>query len=463
MRIELPNEISAPNALTELLGADCVAYGTPPARITGIATHSLEVRRGDLFVCLEGTSHDGSAFVDAALSIGAGAILSRTPPCTERTDFWFLQAEDTRKALLRAAGGYRARVGARVIAVTGSTGKTTVKDAIAEMLGNVPHSKGNFNSITGMPLSVLSMPRAQAWVLELGINQTGEMRAMAQSLMPDIALITNVGSAHIGNFGDFSTILAEKMQIAHALSAKGTLILPSELPMPLLQLPNCRVVRVGVAHGADAVVENVQTSHLGTRCDLRYGDRYVKDLFWPIPGRIGVSVLGLVGSVGLQMGCTEEEIREGIKRASLHTPRLRQIRVGDLLFLDDTYNASPESVITSLEVLKAIACHRPAIAVLGDMCELGAYSASLHDAVGVFAARLGISALYTYGDEAVSIATGAMRVGMAHEAVHCYGAQKKEQIVRDLCQNVPHDAVILFKASRKTALDGILEAVRRSL
>lgn len=460
MRISLPEALRKPQHLAALLGATLKGTGDG-VEIQGIATHSSEVRDGDLFVCLEGAHTSGVAYASQALHQGAYGLLL---PYNREISGEFLSfcCEDTTEALLHAAAAYRRESGVRVVAVTGSTGKTTVKEAIAAVLGNVPHSEGNFNSRIGMPLSVLSMRPASHWVLELGINAIGEMYEMASALSPDVAVITNVGSAHIGAFGDFATLLSEKLALARALRPSGMLVVPSELPLSALH-SLCRTVRMGEAPDVDARIENERTDSMGTHCDLTLDDQSITDLYWPIPGRIGASVIGLAGAVGILEGRTESEIRDGLLDAGKRTPRLKRECVGSRLFLDDCYNASPEAMIASLEVLASIGAKRPLVAVLGDMCELGVYAPTLHDAVGVFAARLGLSALYTYGEEAMTVASGAARVGMPRERIHKYRECEKEALVSALIHDLPEGAAILFKASHRMAMADILQAVREGI
>lgn len=463
MRISLPNDLRHPAALAAALGAHLAVRGKAEGQIVGIATHSDEVEKGDLFACLAGEHGNGLSYARAALQRGARALLCSGEPSADIGECYVLYCKDPVDALLRAAAAYRAKVRARVIAVTGSTGKTTVKEAIAAVLGGVPRSKGNFNSTVGMPLSVLSMPNAPYWVLELGINRVGEMKRMAGALSPDIAVITNVGSAHIGHFGDLSTVMSEKMELAQALSEHGVLVLPSELPLSLLSLPACRVLRVGALHGADICATNVQMGEWGITCNLRSSETEIKNLQWPIPGQIGLSVICLAGAVGISEGRHAKEIREGLLLAGACTPRMKREIVGEYLLLDDTYNASPEAMAAALESLQLLANGRPTVAVLGDMQELGAYAPALHEAVGAFAARYGTGSLFAYGQYADAVCLGALRGGMLSESVHAYAREDGELLAKDLIRMLPQGAAVLFKASRRTAMDRVLEKVRRML
>ncbi len=461
MRIALPPELQDVSYLAKLFDLP-VPKDAVCRKITGIATHSAEVERGDLFVCLDGAHASGADYARQAIANGANALLASRSrlPCGTTSIFC---CENVQETLLRAAAAYRAEVGVKVVAVSGSAGKTTVKEAIAAVLGDVPHSEGNFNSCIGMPLSVLSLPRAAYWVLELGINHPGEMRKMARALRPDVAVLTNVGSAHIGAFGDFATLLSEKMELARALREEGILLLPSELPTALFAPPTCRILRVGTGHGADVTLGEVHSDAMGVYATVTAQKREIKRLFWPVPGSIGVSVIGHAASVGILCDRSDEEIREGLCRAGDKTPRMQRIGVGDILIINDCYNASPEAMIASLEVLSHVAGGRPAVAVLGDMLELGAYAPPLHDAVGVFVARLGIYALYTYGEEATTIASGAARQGMPRSRIRQYRTDERDALVQDLIRGLPRNAVVLFKASHGMCLEEIVKRVREEL
>ncbi len=463
MRITLPIECRDPARLAALFKADLSPVGAPTGEILGVATHSDEIKQGDLFLCLEGAHTNGVTFVPQALRAGAMAILAPQGATLPEGSYYRLTCPSPEEGLFQAAAQHRKTAGARVIGVTGSAGKTTVKEAIGAVLGGVPCSEGNYNSTVGMPLSVLSFGKADHWVLELGINRVGEMRKMAAALSPDVAVITNVGSAHIGHFGDLATILQEKMELAYALGERGTLILPAELPAPPSRVPLCEVWRVGTGRDTDVRIADVVTVADGTRCTLDAAKRHIRDLYWPVPGRIGLSVLSLAGAVGVLEGRTDEEIREGLLRAGARTPRMRRVCVGDYLLLDDTYNASPESVVNALETLCLLAGERPAVAVLGDMYELGVYAPLLHDAVGACAARSSLFSLFTYGSHAAQIASGALRHGMPEECVHCYREEEREEMVRDICRQLPPRAVILFKASHGVALGDVAREVGRKL
>ncbi len=460
MRIELNEALQSPLVLSRALGASLKQCGTPPPEIKGVCTDSGEVVAGDLFVALRGTRHSGEEFVGAALAQGAAGVLTtREIPATG--NYWRFCAADTEHALLAAAAWYRRRCGSFVIAVTGSAGKTTAKEAVCAVLGGVPHSMGNFNSTVGMPLSVLSLPKAPYWVLELGINHVGEMQKMASALSPDLGVLTNVGTAHIGEFGDYATLVAQKVSLAAYLKPQGRFLMPIELPLAMIPAQTEQIVRFG--QGAEITAENIVNTKAGTRCDLRGCGRVITNLTWPIPGRIGIGVILLAGGVGLLLGKGDGQIRDGLLAAGAARPRMRQISLGTRLLLDDSYNASPESTVAALEALSALAEGRPSVAVLGDMCELGRYSAMLHDAVGVSFASQGHAALFTYGAKAMQIASGAARAGYPGAQIHTFPVGQEVALAQAICERTAPDCVMLCKASRAVKMERVIEAVRRNL
>ena len=461
MRIELYEGLRSPAALAAALGATVKAVGDPPPAVTGIATDSREVRKGDLFVALAGEHTDGARFIGDALWRGAAAILSRPDAPAPCGDFWHFAVVSPEKALLDAAMRRRRESGAFVIAVTGSSGKTTVKEAIAALLG-AAHSEGNYNSTLGMPLSVLSFPDAPCWVAELGINHAGEMEPMARALAPDLAVITNVGTAHIGLFGGREILIEEKCKIAAGVKEGGALLLPDDLQIPTFLAPFGGIFRVGTTDAADFRAENIVMGQKGVCCDLRGRGRVITNLAWPIPGRVGVSVIALVGVVGILLDRTDDEIRAGLLRAGAATPRMRQVSLGNALLLDDTYNASPESMIAALEILGYLAGDRPCVAVLGDMLELGDFTRSLHEAVGKNAAGAGLSALYTYGKAAAALADGAENKGMPSERIRRFAPGEEGALAEALSPLTRRPCAILFKASHAMRLDRVVRILEGS-
>ncbi len=464
MRVALATPMRSVERLAAVLGIKAIKHGTPCPQLVGIATDSREVMAGDLFVALQGTRCHGNDFAAEAVSRGAAAILCEgvLPPLAG--SYWLLQVGSATAALLTLAGARRALTKASVIAISGSTGKTTAKEIVAAVLGacgRVEKSGGNFNSSIGMPLSLLSMEEAAYFVLELGINHAGEMEPMARALSPHLAILTNVGSAHIGHFEDSRALLAEKMKICSGQTAADTLLLADSIPRAAWQGVTPRVLTVGVGESADVRALHVRHSKAGTVADVAFASRLISQLSWQVPGSIGTSCLGFGAAVGMLYGVNDKEIKEGLSAAAAKLPRMRQIRIADRTVIDDTYNASPEAMVAALETLLYIGGAQPRAAVLGDMGELGAHAAALHDAVGECAAHSGICQLFAYGTHAHQIAQGARRGGMREESVHAFDFGEEAALISAILHLVPRGGVILFKASRRTALERVIERLGR--
>lgn len=458
MRIELCAPLRLPGALTAAMGVS----GAPAAFVGGIATDSREVRPGDLFIALRGERADGASFLGEAIRRGAVGVMGEGLPALPYEVPLALRL-DPIAALLRAATAYRRMSMAFVVAVSGSTGKTTAKEAIATVLaqkGSTCKSEGNYNSTLGLPLSILSFAEADFWVVELGVSHVGEMGQMAAAAAPDLAVLTNVGTAHVGHFGGFDALLHEKAQIASALSDRGLLLAPFDLPVSAFPCGCGRVRSMGQDRRADFYLENICMSEKGVSGDLITPYRVITNLDWSIPGRVGASTLTTVGAAAVMAGCADEQIRRGLSEAGCGTPRLSAALSGKRLLIDDCYNASPEAVVGALEVLIYRAAGRPTVAVLGDMLELGERGDALHRAIGASLARLGVSMLFTYGEKALAFAEGARMGGMTDDAVFTFDVGDEKALAKAVLRVTPENAAILFKGSGKMKMSRILAAVR---
>lgn len=458
MRIELPSVLRKKGKLADLLGARCC--DTEAVVPLGIATHSDEVRAGDLFVALQGSKANGAAFASVAVKRGAVAVLCDSPieSCP------MLICPDPAEALLNAAAIHRRENGGFLVAISGSAGKTTVKEAVASMLelqGSVAYSEGNFNSMLGFPLSMLSFSPADFWVVELGINHPDEMEPMARAAAPDLAVLTNVGSAHIGNFRDREQLLEEKTKIAVSLRATGRLLVPASIASEVAFDRQKQIVTFG--EGGAYCLERIAMEKIGVVGDLKTPDGVITNLTWPLAGKSGVAILETVGAVGHLMGLSQAVVREGLRRAALTTPRMRTILAGERCLIDDGYNASPEAMIEAVSVLRQRGDDRPTVAVLGDMLELGAYSEALHRRVGAAVAAQGLSLLITYGDHARGIAQGAIAAGMPAKRVLSFEATQRDELIESICRLVPKNGTILFKASGKMEFSKLAREVANKI
>ncbi|MBE6690738.1 MAG: UDP-N-acetylmuramoyl-tripeptide--D-alanyl-D-alanine ligase [Ruminococcaceae bacterium] len=462
MRISLCEPMRVSRLLADALGAS--VSGAMPPLITGLATDSREVMAGDLFVALAGQRQHGAAFVGEAAAKGAvGVIATRGTTVPSGLSLWAVA--DPAAALLAAAHTRRQMSSARLVAISGSTGKTTAKDGIIAVLsqsGSVAGSQGNYNSSIGLPLSLLSFAESDFFVVELGINHVGEMRPMAEAAAADLAVLTNVGSAHIGHFADREDLLAEKLQLASGLRPDGTLLLPLELRTAVPKRLSCGVVSMG--EGGDIYMDKIAMNENGLCGDLVTPDRVITNIRWPIPGRIGLAAVTAIGGACALLGCDDEVLRRGLLLAGERTPRMRMLRIGGRLVIDDSYNASPEAMAGALEMLRYRAAgQRETVAVLGDMLELGKMSGKLHFELGDEVRKNDISLLVTFGSEAAAIAAGAVAAGMPQNAVRCFDEKDYASLVKMLLRETSPTAAVLIKGSAGMKMHRVVQELGRQI
>ena len=368
------------------------------APVTGVTTDSRAVQPGQLFIPLVGERFDGHAYIAKALDGGAAGCLTAAAPETLLPGKLYIQVADTRLALKALASWYRNKFDLPVVQVTGSAGKTTTKEMIASVLSqryNTLRTEGNFNNDIGAPLTLLRlMPEHQAAVIETGMNHFGEIRYLGEMVRPDIAVITNVGDAHIENLGNTRQgILRAKCEIFENLTPEGVAVLNGDDELlNTVTLPQT-ILRCGVGDGCGVRVTDIDDRGLeGVACTVTIEGEHYR-LTTSAPGRYMVYPMAMAAAIGRRLGLTGEEIAAGVAAYTTVGSRMHLIRLpGERLVIDDCYNANPQSMAEGLRMLAASpAQHR--VAVLGDMGELGQLTAQAHRDMGALTRRLGLTAV----------------------------------------------------------------------
>lgn len=368
------------------------------APVTGVTTDSRAVQPGQLFIPLVGERFDGHAYISKALDGGAAGCLTAAAPETLLPGKLYIQVADTRLALKALASWYRDKFDLPVVQVTGSAGKTTTKEMIASVLSqryNTLRTEGNFNNDIGAPLTLLRlMPEHQAAVIETGMNHFGEIRYLGEMVRPDIAVITNVGDAHIENLGNTRQgILRAKCEIFENLTPEGIAVLNGDDELlNTVTLPQT-ILRCGVGDGCDVRVTDIDDRGLeGVACTVTIEGEHYR-LTTSAPGRYMIYPMAMAAAIGRRLGLTGEEIAAGVAAYTTVGSRMHLIRLpGERLVIDDCYNANPQSMAEGLRMLAASpAQHR--VAVLGDMGELGQLTAQAHRDMGALTCRLGLTAV----------------------------------------------------------------------
>jgi UDP-N-acetylmuramoyl-tripeptide--D-alanyl-D-alanine ligase len=444
--------------------------GEPGSAIYGGAIDSRKVHPGDLFVALPGAKAHGATFAGQALAAGAALVLvarsdrELVPPAVDaRRLVWVDDAVAGLTALGRAA---RAAHGAlRVVAVTGSFGKTTTKDMTAAVLGKsfrVHATTGNLNNHLGVPLTLLGLTaRHEAAVIELGMSAPGEILALATLAQPAIGILTGVGRAHMAGLGSRAAILAAKLELATALGPRGVLLVSADDPevlaaaratgVPLLTASTQRPVPPGVDLSAEAIA----VSPAGVSFRVRGRGLDGQEMQLPTPARVLVGNALLALLAGSELGVPAAEMAAAIARIALPARRLNLKRVQGRLVLDDCYNASPESMAAALSTLSELPVERR-IGVLGDMRELGAQTRGAHEELGRQAAAV-LDLLFVIGDEAETVAQAAIAAGMPAEQVTV--VRDRAHLVASVLGTVRRGDGILVKASRALGLEVVAEAL----
>ncbi len=434
--------------------------------ISSVSIDSRETGKNTLFVALRGENTDGHKYIAKAVENGACCVLCEKMP--EGVDVPYILVEDSVAAIGRCAREIRREYAPFTVGVTGSVGKTTTKEFISALLGvKYPTLKsgGNFNTIYGLSLTVMSInPIHKALVLEMGMSKFGEIEEMTETAEPDVAVITNVGTAHIENLGSRENIAKAKLEIVKGLGKGGCLVYNGD--EPLLE-EGAKAAPARLSFGiknekSDVFGSNVRNGDGTTLFDVKTPAGEMKDVTIPAVGLHNVYNALAAICVGLRAGLCEKEIRDGLMLYRTTGMRQRIYELNGFTVIEDCYNASPESMKAAISVLHDLGKSKRTMAVLGQMRELGEYSDELHRSVGEFIAQTGIDRLYTYGEEALEIAVGALQSGMDESCLIAYNKTEDpkgmaDHILRDV---LPGD-VILFKASRAVELENVIKYLDR--
>jgi UDP-N-acetylmuramoyl-tripeptide--D-alanyl-D-alanine ligase len=443
--------------MTEFAGA-VRENGEGGRLITRLSTDSRTLQPGDLFVALRGVHFDGHKFVEQAVASGAvGALVENNWTGRTSHSFALLRVADSLTAYQQIAARYRRSLGIKVVTITGSNGKTSTKDFTASVLARrlrVTKTEGNFNNHIGLPRTILEATTEDAvGVWEIGMNHPGEIAPLAALAEPDVAIITNVGIAHIEFMGSREAIAREKGDLAASLGVEGTLILNAgdEFAETIAQRTGARTILAGLERGDVQARDVVQTA-AGAEFSIVEGAHFCRAVL-PVPGLHMVQNALLAVAAGRIFGLSLEECAAGLTAAPLARARLQIKNIGGVQFIDDSYNANPDSTKAALRTLAELDTDGRRIAVLGQMSELGAESARGHEDVGRTAASLGIDQLIALGEDSAAIASAAQAAGLKDSRVVASAGEAAE-LLGTVTQT---GDLVLVKGSRTARTEQVLE------
>lgn len=443
--------------------------------VSAVCTDSRLACPGALFVALKGERFDGHTFIPAVCEAGATAVLcsgiSREQAVRLPGDTAILCVPDTLKALGDLAGAVRGKLKIPVIGITGSVGKTSTKDLTAAALSSVKNTaktRLNYNNEIGLPMTVFSVtPDHEALVGEMGMRGLGEIAYLSEILRPDIGIITNIGVSHLERLGSRENIFLAKTEICAGLPENGILLLNGDdfyigdrvrVAKRLEAFPRkIRPMYYGTSAGCDFLIADIRTRADGGISFAFRSDYGEKEVSLRIPGRHNAHNAAAGIAAALLCGVPLKEAAAGAEAYEGDRVRLNILRGNDITVIDDTYNAGPESVQASLDVLADLPDLRRRIAVLGDMLELGEKTAELHRGVGMHAAQKGIYALVTVGENAALMGEAFREMCPEHPVYSCDTTEEAERALRKII--LPGDG-ILVKGSHAMHMDEIVKVLK---
>jgi UDP-N-acetylmuramoyl-tripeptide--D-alanyl-D-alanine ligase len=432
----------------------CPHHG-PDAVFTGVCHDTRSLQPGDLYVAIKGERFDGHNFLAEAISAGAvGALLARDM----ETPLPYVRVPNTRLALGNLGAFWRNQFQIPVIAITGSNGKTTVKEMIGAILGGTGPgcvTRGNLNNDIGVPLTLTRMRASDRYaVIEMGMNHFGEIEYLSRLTRPTVALITNAGEAHLAGVGSVEGVARAKGEIFTGLRTAGTAVLNADdqfFPLWKTLVGKHRCLTFGLDSNAD-VSAQYRLTDSGSLIHLKTTTHGDIDMRVPLLGRHNVMNTLAGAGAAIAAGASLEQVKTGLEKLQTVSGRLEvKPGISGARIIDDTYNANPASVAAGLQVLKEFKGER--VLVLGDMGELGPSAADIHFRVGELAGRIGIQRLFAIG-ELSRIAVGAFGKGARH-------FDSPEALVEALQDCLHADMTVLVKGSRMMRMERIVAGITK--
>jgi UDP-N-acetylmuramoyl-tripeptide--D-alanyl-D-alanine ligase len=445
--------------VAEVLGGRMVGEDVT---VASVVVDSRRASDGSLFFALRGENTHGHAFVADAISAGSSAAVVSDPGALAGPG---IVVPDVLEALSVLAADERRNSDAKVVGITGSTGKTSTKDLVTAVLSSrltVRGSAGSFNNEVGLPLTILeATEETDVLVCEMGARGIGHIAKLAEVASPDVGIVTNVGVAHIEMFGSKDNIARAKGELVEALDEAGTAILSADdaVVRGFADRTSARVVTFGTSADADVRAEGVELGPDGCAAFTMAFDRGSEPVQLAVAGEHMVPNALAAAAAGLSLGLSLSRVAESLRDARISRWRMETFTTASgVVVINDAYNANPTSMAAALKTARWIARDTRMGAVLGQMAELGAHSREEHERVGELAARLHIDRLVTVGTDSLPLALAAVREGVEPESVASY--EGADEALDDIRRWAMSGDVVLFKASRVVGLERLAEAMR---
>lgn len=441
-----------------------------------VSTDTRKIEKGNIFFALKGENFNGNSYIKEASEKGAvicivDEIKYKAEDINKYTTV--IKVKDTRAALLDLAEFYRSKLNVKVVGITGSTGKTSTKDLVAAVLSSkykVFKTEGNFNNQIGLPLMIFKLDNNyDIAVLEMGMNNLNEIHTMAKAARPDIALITNVGTAHIGNLGSRENILKAKLEITDYFDKSNILIVNSDNDLlDSIKDDRFQLIKTSIEGKGTFKAENIYLGEEYVEFSVNEARNTLYEKYHiDVPGKHTISNGLLAIACGKTLGLNYSEIIEGLKKLQTTAMRLDIIKGGKFTIINDCYNANPDSMKAAIDVLKNLKAKRK-IAVLGTMGELGHESFNAHKDIGRYAAENGVNVLITIGDFSRAYEDGFNGIGDTSvdkfHSLHEFKSFEHSECASKylLEQYLQYEDAILIKASRAMKFETIVNILKKN-
>lgn len=450
--------------VAHMLGVSIKEVEYSQIKISGVSINSKTIEAGNLFIPLKGEKRDGHEFVKMAFENGAAASLWQKDYPNPPKGYPLIFVEDTLRALQELAKAYRNELNLKVVGITGSNGKTTTKDITAAILASqykVQKTIGNFNNEIGLPLSILQLEEdTEIAVLEMGMNRFGEIHLLSNIARPDVAVITNIGDAHLQELGSRYGISKAKLEILNGLKDGGLFVFNGDEPLLLNQIKTLngegkwRVKTFGRETSNDLFPTSIQVTTNGMLFTI---NEYNDTLLLPILGEYNVLNALSAIHVALEFLIPFSKIKKSLHTISLSNMRMELIDgMNGSKILNDAYNASPTSMKAVIDLAGKLEGYKRKILVLGDMLELGESEIQLHEEIGESINPNDFNYLFTFGKLAESIANAARNKWTDKNV---FSFQDKSQLIKELKEIVNEGDLIVVKGSRGMKLEEVAYAL----
>ncbi|RGB53405.1 UDP-N-acetylmuramoyl-tripeptide--D-alanyl-D-alanine ligase [Absiella sp. AM54-8XD] len=450
------------DAIIRMLDADYIENADIEEKVYGVCIDSRKVVEGNLYIPIHGVNNNGHDYVRQAIDNGAKAVLWERNEPNPPQDVVVILVEDTTAALQKLAESYRHQLDMKVIGITGSNGKTSTKDILAGILSQhyvTQKTMGNFNNEIGVPLTLLSLSEnVEAAVVEMGMENLGELSFLTNMVKPDIAIITNVGCAHLENLGSMENIAKAKVEIVEGLNDHGLFIYNGDHKLlddavKAKMIPGTiRIKTFGKEQPCDGFVDHIRQDETGVSFSLNTEHVYHLDMI----GKHNACNAAAAILAAKALGLSDEEIQRGLHSIEKTGLRNELVRIKQALILNDSYKSNPNSALAAMDTMEEFD-YDYKIAVLGDMLELGDTSDMIHYTLGKDLVAYQVNEVLTIGEMARYIAQGARD----HTQAHVQQFETKEELLAYLLPYLDKNCMILVKGSRGMKLDEVVEELTK--